>query len=227
MARSPGKDRFRPEPVAAVHDPFSGQTPHRVFRKFAGQTDPVGLFHFVPGMRQARHEIPVVGKQDQSFTVLVEPARGNQTHVFRLRDQIHRLAGGMTVGQCADIAPGFVQHDIQFFRCRSDRLPVEFHPVAGPDPHRAAGRGRAVDFDPAGCDQRFRSPAGTDPRRAQEFRQTDLFAIHVRRRDQFWSAFFPDSSFFCSAAGAGAGVFLGGTSPTMTGSFSCACSGIL
>ena len=112
MARSPGKDRFRPEPVAIVLDPFSGQMPDRVFRKFAGQADPVGLFHLVTRMGQMRYEIPVVGKQDQALAVLVEPSRGDQPHVLCLRDQIHRLAGGMTVFQSADITPGFVQHDI-------------------------------------------------------------------------------------------------------------------
>ena len=173
-----------------------------------------------------RHEIPVVGKQDQSLAVLVQPSGGDQPHVFRLRDQIHCLAHGVAVFQRADITPRFVQHDIQFFRSRRDRLPVECHPVARSDPHGSAVRRGSVDQDPAADDQCFRSPTGTDARSAQIFCQADPVRFHVFRRGQFFLVPVPVSAVL-SVFFAGTRVLSGGVSGTRMVSFIWDCSGNL
>ena len=188
MACSPRKDRFRPEPLAALGHPFAGQLPDRARIQLARQAHPVGLFHFIPRMGQVRHKIAVVGKQDQPLAVLVQPSGRDQPHLFCLRDQVHRFACGVAVFQRAHIAPGLVQHDIQFLRRGRDLLAVEGHPVARQDPHRAAVRRRAVDQHPPRADQRIRSPPGTYARGAQIFRQADPVRSHFVRRGQFLPA---------------------------------------
>lgn len=178
MTRPDFPDRFGPQDVSGIGDPGAGQLPDRFGGKFAFEADQIGFFHLVTGMGQPRHEIAVVGKQDQSFAVFVQPSGGNQAHLFRLRDEIDRFFGGMPVVQGADVAPGLVQHDVKFFRRRGHGSAPEFHAVAGLDPHGAAFGGHSVDFDQSGRDQRFGSAAGTDSGCAQKFGQTDRWVIH-------------------------------------------------
>lgn len=166
MARSGLPDGFSPENVAVIRNAGTGQTADRFRREFSVQTDAVGFFHFIPRMRQPGDKISVIGKQNQSFAVLVESSRGNQTGFLRLRDQIDRFSGGMTVFQRADIAAGFIQHDIQLFRGRFDRPVIQTDPVPGPDPHGSPVCRHSVDHNPARRDQGSRSPPGTYARRA-------------------------------------------------------------
>ena len=178
MSRTGLADRFGAQTVAFGRHAGSGQLPHCRRGQFAGKCDPVSLFHFISRMSQTGHEIAVVGKEDQSFAVLVQSSGGNQPGLPGLRNEVDRFPGGMAVLQRADVASGFVQHDIQFFPRRSDGPAVEFHPVAGLDPHGAAFRRNAVDLDPAGGDQRFCTASGADSRRAQIFGQRYFVRFH-------------------------------------------------
>ena len=178
MARPDFPDGFGTQDVSGIGNPRSGQLPDCFGRKFSFEADQIGLFHLVAGMGQPRHEIAVVGKQDQSFAVLVQPSGGNQADPFRLRDEIDRFSGGVPVVQGADIASRLVQHNVKFFRRRGNGSAPEFHAVAGLDPHGAALGGDSVDFDQSGSDQPFGSAAGTDSGCAQIFGQTDRWVIH-------------------------------------------------
>ena len=222
MARSDFPDRFGPEQVAGIGDPRTGQPPDRFRRKFAFEADQIRFFHFVAGMGQPRHKIAVIGKQDQSFAVLVQTSGGNQSDLFRLRNEIDRFFGGVPVVQGADIAPRLVQHDVKFFRRRGNRPAAEFHPVAWLDPHGSPFGGLTVDFDQSGADQRFRSAAGTDSGCAQEFGQTDRCIIHGSGRQLFCS--LSVVSFFSSL---GSGRTGGGASGIRSRSLTCDCSGSL
>ena len=222
MARTDFPDGFGPQDVSGIGDSGTGQLPDRFGRKFAFEADQIGFFHFVAGMGQPRHEIAVVGKQDQSFAVLVQPSGGNQTDLFRLRDEIDRFFGGVAVVQGADVAPGLVQHDVKFFRRRGNRSAAEFHAVAGLDAHCAAFGGDSVDFDQSGSDQPFGSAAGTDSGCAQEFSQTDRCVIHGTGRQLFLS--LSAGSFVFSA---GSGRTGGGLSGTRIRSLTWDCSGSL
>ena len=187
MARTDFPDGFGPQDVSGIGDPGTGQLPDRFGRKLAFEADQIGFFHLVAGMGQPCHEIAVVGKQDQSFAVLVQPSGGNQADLFRLRDEVDRFFGGVPVVQGADVAPRLVQHDVKFFRRRGNGPSPEFHPVAGLDPHGSALGGPAVDFDQSGSDQPFGSAAGTDSGCAQKFGQTDRCIIHGAGRQLFRS----------------------------------------
>ena len=222
MSRADFPDGFGPQDVSGIGDPGTGQLPDRIGRKFAFEAHQIGFFHFVAGMGQPRHEIAVVGKQDQSFAVLVQPSGGNQTDLFRLRDEIDRFFGGVPVVQGADVAPGLVQHDVEFFRWRSDGSAAEFHAVAGHDPHCAAFGRHTVDFDQSGSDQPFGSAAGTDSGCAQKFGQTDRRIIHGTVRQLVLS--LSSGSFFFSA---GSGRTGGGLSGTRIRSLTWDCSGSL
>ena len=178
MSGSGRTDRPCAQPVAFGRHARSGQLPDRLGRQFAGKGDAVGLFHLVAGMRQAGYEIAVIGKEDQSFAVLVQPSGGNQPRFPCLGDEIDRFLFGMAVLERADIAAGLVQHDVELSAERGHGPAVEFHAVAGKDPHRAAFGPLSVDFDPAGNDQRFRAAAGTDARRAQIFGQRNTVRVH-------------------------------------------------
>ena len=113
-------------------------------------------------MREPGHQIAVIGKKNQTFTVLVQPSGGNQPGMFCLRNQINRFFHGMTILQRADVTAGLVQQDIKLFRRRGDHFAVEFHCIARHDPQSAAVRGPAVDFDGAIGNQFFRTAPGTD-----------------------------------------------------------------
>lgn len=130
-------------------------------------------------MGQPGDKISVIGKQDQSFAVLVQSSGGNQPRLLRLRDQIDRFFGRMTILQRADISAGFVQHDIEFFRRRCDRAAVKTDPISGPDAHSAAIRLDCVDRDPSCRDQGFGSTPGTYAGCAQIFSKTDFVCFHV------------------------------------------------
>ncbi len=173
-------------------------------------------------MSQPRHEIAVVGKQDQSLAVLVQPSGGNQADLFRLRNEIDRFFGGVPVVQGADVAAGLVQHDVEFFRRRGNGSAAEFHAVAGLDAHRAAFGSDSVDFDQSGSDQPFGSAAGADSGGAQKFGQTDRRIIHGTGRQLVLS--LSSGSFFFSA---GSGRTAGGVSGTRIRSLTCDCSGSL
>ena len=178
VSRSGRTDFPGAQPVAFGRHSRSGQLPDRFFRQFAGEGNAIGFFHLVTGMRQTGHEIAVVGKEDQPFTVLVQPSGGNQPRFPCLRNEIDRFLFGMTVLQRADVAARLVQHDVKFLPGRCDGPAVEFHPVAGPDPHGTAFGGQTVDFDPPGDNQRFGAAAGTDSRRAQIFGQRNIVRVH-------------------------------------------------
>ncbi len=222
MASPDFPDRFCPEYVAGIGNAGTGKPPDRFLRKFASEADQIGLFHLVSGMGQPRHEIAVIGKQDQPFAVLVQPSGGYQADLFRLRDEIDRFSGCVPVVQGADIAPRLVQHDVKFFRRRGNRTAAVFHPVAGLDPHGSAFGDPAVDFDQSGADQRLRSAAGTDSGRAQEFGQTDRGVIHGAGRQLVCS--LSEGSFFFSL---GSGRTGGGESGSRSRSLICDCSGSL
>ena len=161
------------ENVSGVRDSRSGQLSDGFGGEFRGKTDPVGFLHFIPRMSEFRHEIAVIGKQDQPFAVFVQPSGGNQSDLFRLRDQIDCFFCRVTVIQGADVSAGFVQHDVKFLRRRSNGFSPVFHPVSGHDPHGAAVRCPSVDCDLSGNNQRFSPAAGTDPRCAQKFSQAE------------------------------------------------------
>ena len=156
MSRTPGwADGSGFEDVSGVRDSRSGQLPDGVGGEFRREADTIGLFHFIPRMGEFRHEIAVVGKEDKSFAVLVETSGGDQPGLFRLRDQIDRFAGCMTVFERADIAARLVEHDIQFFSWGGDDSALIFHSVAGHDPHGAAIGRDAVDGNRSGGDHCF------------------------------------------------------------------------
>ena len=222
MTRTDFPDRFGTEYVAGIGNARTGQPPDCFRRKFAFEADQIRFFHFVAGMGQPRHEIAVIGKQDQSFAVLVQASGGNQSDLFRLRNEIDRFSGGVPVVQGADIAPRLVQHNVKFFRRRGNFPAAVFHPVAGLDPHGSALGGPAVDFDQSGADQRFRAAAGTDSGCAQEFGQTDRCIFHGTGRQLFCS--LSVGSFFSSL---GSGRTGGGASGTRIRSLTCDCSGSL
>lgn len=222
MARPDFPDRFGTEYVAGIGDPRTGQAPDRFRRKFASEADQIGFFHLVAGMGQPRYEIAVIGKQDQSFAVLVQPSGGNQPDLFRLRNEIDCFPGCMPVIQGADIAPRLVQHDVKFFCRRGDLPAAVFHPVSGPDPHGSALGGLAVDFDQSGVDQRLCSAAGTDSGCAQKLGQTDRCIIHGSGRQLFLS--LSAGSFFSFL---GSGRTVGGVSGIRIRSLTCDCSGSL
>jgi len=170
---SGGPDRTGFEDIAGVRNARSGQLADSFGGEFRGKADPVSLFHFIPRVGEFRHEITVVGKQDQTFAVLVEPSGGDQPGMFRLRDEVDGFPGGMAVFERADITARLVQHDVEFFRGRGDRLAPVFHAVAGHDPHGAAFRSFAVDCDLSGEDQRLSPATGTYARSAQKFSQAE------------------------------------------------------
>lgn len=153
MPRTCRADGTGAERFAFVADSGGGQNTDRFRCEFSRQTDPVGFFHFIARMREPCHKITVVGKQNQPFAVLVQASGGDQTHGFRLWNQIHCFLGGMTVFQSADISARFVEHDVKFFRRRCNGFAVEPHLVAGTDPHGSAFRRDAVDGDSARRDE--------------------------------------------------------------------------
>ena len=181
MSGAPGgADRTCFEDVAGVRNARSGQLADRFGGEFRGEADPVGLFHFIPRVGEFRHEIAVVGKQDQTFAVLIEATGGNQPGMFRLGNEVDRFPGGMAVFERADITARLVEHDIQFFGRRGYDPSLIFHTVTGHDPHGAAVCGYAVDGNRPGGDHSLGPAAGTDAGRAQIFGQTDSFGIHGR-----------------------------------------------
>ena len=96
MSGTPGgADRTGFEDVAGVRNARPGQLPDGFGGEFRGEADPVGLFHFIPRVGEFRHEIAVVGKQDQTFAVLVEATRGDQPGMFRLGDEVDCFPGGI------------------------------------------------------------------------------------------------------------------------------------
>ena len=181
VSRPDRTDRPCAQPVAFGRNARSGQQPDRFVRQLAGKGHTIGFFHLVAGMRQPGHEIAVVGKEDQSFAVLVQPSRGNQPRFPCLRNEIDRFLFGMAVLKRADIAAGFVEYDVEFAPRRDHGPAVEFDPVAGKDPHGAASGGLSVDFDPAADDQCLRAAAGTDACRAQIFGQRNTVRVHDAR----------------------------------------------
>ena len=222
MARTDFPDRFGTEQVAGIGNARTGQVPDRFRRKFAFEADQIGFFHLVARMGQPRHEIAVIGKQDQSFAVLVQSSGGNQTDLFRLRNEINRFSGCMPVVQGADITSRLVQHDVKFFGRRGDLPAAVFHPVSGLDPHGSALGGPAVDFDQSGADQRLCSAAGTDSGCAQKFGQTDRCIIHGSGRQLVLSLIVGSFFSFLDSGRTG-----GGLSGTRIRSLTCDCSGSL
>lgn len=195
---SGGPDRTGFEDVSGVRDARPGQQPDGFGGEFRGEADPVGFFHFIPRVGEFRHEIAVVGKQDQAFAVLVETSGGDQPGMFRLGDEVDRFAGGMAVFERADITAGFVEHDIEFFGRRGDDFALVFHAVAGHDPHGAAFGRNAVDGNRARGNDGFGPAAGTDAGCAQIFGQADSFGFHGRVqlfRILIFSSLDPDESF--------------------------------
>lgn len=181
MSGTPGwADGTGFEDVARIRNAGPGQLPEGIGGECRGKADPVGLFHFIPGMGKFRHEIAVVGKQDQALAVLVEPSCGDQPGMFRLGDEVDRFAGGMAVFERADIAAGFVEHDIEFFGGRGDDFSLIFHAVAGHDPHGSASGRNAVDGNRSRSNDGFGPAAGTDAGGAQIFGQADSFGFHGR-----------------------------------------------
>lgn len=175
-----GADGMGFEDVARIGNARPGQLPDGFGGECRGEADPVGLLHFIPRMGKFRHEIAVVGKQDQALAVLVEPPGGNQPGMFRLGDEVDRFAGGMAVFERADIAAGLVEHDIEFFGRRGDDFSLIFHAVAGHDPHGSAFGRDAVDGNRPRSNDGFCPAAGTDAGGAQIFSQADSFGFHGR-----------------------------------------------
>ena len=147
MSRTDFPDGFGAENISGIGNAGAGQLMDRLRREFAVQTHQIGFFHFVARMRQTGYQISVVGKQNESFAVFVQPSGGNQTDLFRLRDEIDRFFSRMPVVQGADIASRFVQHDADFFGRGLNDPALIFHPVTGHDPHSPALSGPAVDCD--------------------------------------------------------------------------------
>ena len=181
MSGSPGwADGTCFEDVSGVRNARPGQLPDGFGGEFRGEADPVSLFHFIARVGEFRHEIAVVGKQDQTFAVLVEATGGDQPGMFRLGNEVDRFPGGMAVFEGADITARLVEHDIKFFSRGSDDSALIFHTVARHDPHGAAFGGYAVDGNHPGGDHSFGPATGTDAGCTQIFGQTDSFGIHGR-----------------------------------------------
>ena len=177
---SGGADRTGSKNIARIRNARSGQLPDGVGGEFRGEADAVGLFHLIARVGEFRHEIAVVGKQDQTFAVLVEATGGDQPGMFCLGDEVNGFPGCMAVFERTDITARLVEHDVEFFSRGSDDFSLIFYTVAGHDPHGTAVGRYAVDGNRPGGDHSLGPAAGTDAGCAQIFGQTDSFGIHGR-----------------------------------------------
>ncbi len=101
------------------------------------------------GVRELVGEVAVVGEQEQSGGVRVQPARGVQPQLFvSFRQDIQDGAPAFFVAGGGNSAGGFVEHQAdRLVRFEVDRFPVDGYTVAL-DVHRLVERfgGPAVDL---------------------------------------------------------------------------------
>jgi len=140
-----------------------------------GHTDDLHVVpsrHPVPRMRQAAGQVAVVGQQQQSLGVEVEPANG----VDVLRDccqQIHDRRPALRVGARRDIAAGLVEQHVPVCVTPSKSTAVDADVVVG----GVGFRSELTDRYPVYGDAPFEHeslgrPPGRDARTREDFLQT-------------------------------------------------------
>ena len=139
------------------------------------------------GVHDAIGEVAVVGQQQQSLRVLVQPSHRVDT-LFHVLQQIHHTPPVQFVRSCGHIAPWFVQHQIAILF-----LSGQIHPFTA-DGNQVCQRSLVPQLDRvtvqlyfSGRDQLFCLPPGTIAGICQQLLNSNFF--HFR----FFSFFI-----FCS-----------------------------
>lgn len=125
----------------------------------------VGFLDAEAGVSEAIGELAVVGEQEESGGVVVEPSDGEEADgggmLNQVKDGSSRVA---LLGACgAEGVRGLVEHDVEEARGGLDGLASNFDAIArGIDPRRACADGRAVDADEALLDEGLAGSARGD-----------------------------------------------------------------
>ena len=129
-----------------------------VVGEFLIHRDNVFFFVVVSCPEDLIDDIPVIGEQDQSFRILVEPA--DREDAFGMIDESDDIgAVGCIRGGCD--AGGFVQCDVDGFLGTLYFFTIDGHPVAGINPCCQQYE-FIVDGDTSLFDQFFSFPAGAE-----------------------------------------------------------------
>ena len=142
------------------------------FREFPGDPHKIGFTDFVPWMGESGDVIPVVGEEDHSFALLVEPP-GREEPDRRIEpDKVDGFSRRVRVCIRADIAARLVEHDVVKAAGRFDRAAVERDGVGGQDAESGLADGPAVHGDASGFDEIAGGAARGNSRRTEKFNKS-------------------------------------------------------
>ena len=159
----------RSRAVAVVQRQAAFQPPQRLLGQLPAHPRDVQLFHLARGMRDALHQLPVVGQDQQPLGLVIEPPHG----IDPLRDvgnQVAHRLSALRVGKRRHHALRLVEQDVLPPLFGLDGLAVHQHLVAVLHLHAHFADDAAVDAH---------APLGDDllalaPRRDPAFRHVFL-----------------------------------------------------
>ena len=137
--------------------------------ELAFRFDQVSLRHVAARGGDGVGELTVVGKQNETFAVIIEPAHGIDA-AFHAVQEIENRGRALRVAGGADHAVGLVERDVDKVLGLADQLAVDLDVVAlrvgfGTE----FDDGLAIDGDAAFEDERFGLAAGGDARGGEDF----------------------------------------------------------
>jgi hypothetical protein len=150
---------LRDHAVTIDDDPVAHALQH-ILRRTSERQDVVLLVEFVARVHDSIRHVSVVGQEEESLGVAIEPA--DWVNPLRDLDDVHDGAPVPLVLRRRDVATRFVQDEITW-PLRPQQLSVDADLGANRIGSRAElGHDLAVDAHPSGRDQRLRRPPRSD-----------------------------------------------------------------
>ncbi len=125
------------------------------------ECDFVFLLDLVARMGEAQGEIAVVGENEQTFALGIEPADVEDPRQVRRKKIVNRVAR-VCVAARGDKPRGLVQDDVEPL-LRPHHFAADFDVIARLRLHTEVGADATVDCNPAGGDQFVAMAARTNP----------------------------------------------------------------
>jgi len=128
------------------------------------------LVDLVTGMSEAMSELAVVCENEQTFTLLIEPAHAEEPREFP-RQQIENCVARVRVAFRGNETGRFVQNDREW-KIDTNKLAVHFHVIALARLEAEVGARLSVDGDAPGLDQLIALAARADAGGSEETVET-------------------------------------------------------
>jgi len=95
-----------------------------LFRRLSADLHLVGLRNVRAGLRQLRHQVAVVGHQQQTFAHVIQSANGEDAFLHA-RDQFHDRGATFGIAHRGDVSFGLINHQIDVALGAAQKLAIK------------------------------------------------------------------------------------------------------